>query len=620
MKYLLIFLLLTLPALGQHRLPSSEVKRSPDGTIEATLHRSPSGLVSLAIVVEGQPFLTIDSIGIVADKPFALRWGVSDHAVYFQHYSEATDALVLRETTRYRLPSDGMAYHIPGNFATYEFLTLEEPLSQVENANTPFTFRLANGLWGNIHEAFLDNFPELTLWRRDSLVLGSWLCPSADATIGYANRIHAEEGIRSSYRVVNIARSATDLVNQGLYPSDITPDPCCFHTTLRPLKYIGIWWGMHLGIQSWTPGTRHGATTDNILRYIDFAARNHIDAVLFEGWNTGWDTWGDAQSFGFTQPAPDVDLDRICRYAQKRGVEVIIHHETGGNLPSYEDNLDSIFRWCLSHGIHAIKTGYAGGLPNQELRHSLVAVNHYNAVMRKAADYGIMLDVHEPIKPTGWNRVYPNLMTGEAVRGMEWNAWSEGNPPQHHTILPFTRGLAGPMDYTPGTFDILFSRIQGDTACRQWNMMPATQCRVHTTLAHQMALWVVLDSPWQMASDMIENYKGHPMFRFFKDFDADNSRRTMLQGVPGQYVVTLQQTDKQYFIGAITNEEARTITLPLSFLPEGHRYRLTLYADAPTAHYQSNPTAYTIIRRKVSAHDTLTLPLAPGGGCAIEIH
>lgn len=675
-KKTILILIFILPCLVWAQKPHADIWKpvvsdySPDSTIFASAYLTPRKTLALDIYVDGKHFLNIDSIGLVTDAgnyhtfrkvnkerasaildaETPLLWGEHKSAIQTCHsqsrdlslkqgslcfylyvanngvaYSFSTYRLpmerIYRETTRYNLPCDGTSWSIPANFESYEFLYREQPISQTQDANTPFTFRLNNGLWGSIHEAEINDFPEMTLVRDGELSFRTWLCPSADKEHDFAIPLSNSRWHHSPIRAITIGRKATDLANSTFIPSLFRSH---IHNSIpfdhiRPLKYIGIWWGMHLGINDWTPGPRHGATTENALRYIDFAATNNIDAVLLEGWNKGWETWGKGQHFSYTEAAEDMDIDSVCRYAKSRGVEIIIHHETGGNWMEYESQLDSIFCWCLVHDIHAIKTGYAGGFPNQELHHSIVGVNHYNTVMSKAAEYGIMLDVHEPIKPSGWNLSYPNLMTGEGVRGQEWNAWSDGNPPSHTCTLPFTRGLAGPIDYTPGIFDINYERIKGDTNVRKWNMKDARECSVHTTLCHQMALWVVLYSPWQMAADPIENYEGHPCFQFFRDFDPDCDWSHMIDGEPRQYVVTVRKAKDQYFIGAITNEEARDVNIPLDFLPEGKSLTATIYADGKEAHYETNPTVYSISHQQVNNHSVLPIHLAPGGGCAISI-
>lgn len=675
-KKTILILIFILPCLVWAQKPHADIWKpvvsdySPDSTIFASAYLTPRKTLALDIHVDGKHFLNIDSIGLVTDAgnyhtfrkvnkettsaildaETPLLWGEHKSAIQTCHsqsrdlflkqgslcfylyvanngvaYSFSTYRLpierIYRETTRYNLPCDGTSWSIPANFESYEFLYREQPISQTQDANTPFTFRLNNGLWGSIHEAEINDFPEMTLVRDGDLSFRTWLCPSADKEHDFAIPLSNSQWHHSPIRAITIGRKATDLANSTFIPSLFRSH---IHNSIpldhiRPLKYIGIWWGMHLGINDWTPGPRHGASTENAIRYIDFAATNNIDAVLLEGWNKGWETWGKGQHFSYTEAAEDMDIDSVCRYAKSRGVEIIIHHETGGNWMEYESQLDSIFCWCLVHDIHAIKTGYAGGFPNQELHHSIVGVNHYNTVMSKAAEYGIMLDVHEPIKPSGWNLSYPNLMTGEGVRGQEWNAWSDGNPPSHTCTLPFTRGLAGPIDYTPGIFDINYERIKGDTDVRKWNMKDARECSVHTTLCHQMALWVVLYSPWQMAADLIENYEGHPCFQFFRDFDPDCDWSHMIDGEPRQYVVTVRKAKDQYFIGAITNEESRDVHIPLDFLPEGKKLTATIYADDKEAHYETNPIAYSINTQKVDNRTVLQIHLAPGGGCVISI-
>lgn len=531
----------------------------------------------------------------------------------------APQHLLQGETTQFVFPREATAWSIPANFESYEFAYRELPLSQTTDANTPFTIRMSDSLYVSIHEASLLQMPEMTLVQRDSLRFGVWLAPGADSTVGFATPIVGTDTITTSFRTITLGRQAIDLINSSLILN--LNEPCVIDDVswIRPMKYIGMWWGMHLGINSWTPDARHGATTINALRYVDFAAQHHIDAVLIEGWNTGWEQWGDSQQFSFTESAPDMDIDSVIRYAHQRGVEIIIHHETGGNIPHYEKQMEKAYQWCQERHIHTLKTGYAGGFPNREIHHSLYGVQHYTHVMQKTATHQLMLDVHEPIKPTGLRRTYPNLMTAEGARGMEWNAWSDGNPPSHQCILPFTRLLAGPMDYTPGIFDLTYQRIQHNPNLRQWNQKDARECRVPSTIAHQVALWTVIYSPLIMASDLIENYEGNPMFQFFEDYNPDIDWSSALQGEIGQYVVIARRSGSTYYVGAITNEEPRNISLPLSFLPANHTFKATIYADGLNAHYLNNPTDYSITHQYVVHNDTLSIQLAPGGGCAIEI-
>lgn len=561
----------------------------------------------------------------------SVRIRVFDNGVAFRYeyqlalLNDSTYGRLLGDKTYYRFPSDGVCWSIPANFESYEFAYREQPLSQTTDANTPFTFRLKNGRYGAIHEANLRDMPEMTLVRDTNSEDGypgfrTWLAPSADSIIDYTYHIEGENLV-TSWHTISIGRKAVDLINNDMILC--LNDPCLLPhpEQYRPMKYVGVWWGMHLGINSWVPDSRHGATTENAIRYIDFAAANNIDAVLFEGWNQGWEQWGGTQVFDFTHAAPDFDVDSVVSYAHSKGVEVIAHHETGGNIPNYETQMDEAYAWCRNHGIHAVKTGYAGGFPNREIHHSRYGVRHYAHAMRTAAQYGLALDVHEPIKPTGLRRTYPNLMSGEGARGMEWNAWSDGNDPRHQVTLPFTRLLAGPMDYTPGIFDITYNRIKDDPRCQQWNQKDARECCVHTTIAKQVALWVLIYSPLVMAADLIENYQDaqgniHPMFQFFRDLNPDYDWSEALQGEPGQYAVIARRSGDTYYLAAATNEEARTIRVPLSFLSKGP-YTATIYADGPDAHYDTYPTCYQITTQQVTSRTRLKLRLAPGGGCAI---
>lgn len=301
----------------------------------------------------------------------------------------------------------------------------------------------------------------------------------------------------------------------------------------------------------------------------------------------------------------------------EKGIEIIGHHETGGNIPNYENQLDKAYQWYADLGIHSVKTGYAGGLPAGHNHHGQYNVRHYRNVVKTAAKYHTTLDVHEPIKDTGIRRTYPNMMTREGARGMEWNAWSTGNPPSHHELLPFTRLLSGPMDYTPGIFDILYERAKHSPFRKKWNSMDSKDCRVNTTLAKQIANWVVIYSPLQMAADMIENYEGHPAFQFFRDFDADCDWSEALAGEPGEFVVIVRKAKDKYFLGATTNEEARTTDIKLDFLEKGKTYKATIYADGANADWETNPTSYEILEKTVTTEDTLSIRMAKGGGQAI---
>ena len=583
----------------------------------------------------------------------------------YEYKVKDTDKIILTdELTTFNIKENGVSWSIPASFETYELPYRTLPLNEVEDANTPFTFKTTvNGqqttdfvqtsttqklrnsgtIYASIHEAALTDFPEMTLKLykakderlktkgksrhfdklsdRQLTAQGSQfkaqLAPYPD---GKTKAIFEKDNFISPWRTIQISDKAVGLINSNLILN--LNEPCVLEGDLswiRPMKYVGVWWGMHLGVESWVMGDRHGATTENAKRYIDFAADNNIDAVLFEGWNEGWDSWGGRQNFDFTKAYADFDIDEIMRYAKTKNVEVIGHHETGGNIINYENQLEEAYRWTKEKGINCVKTGYAGGLPDFHNHHGQHNVRHYRKVVETAARHHITLDVHEPIKPTGIRRTYPNMMTREGARGMEWNAWSEGNPPGHHVMLPFTRLLAGPMDYTPGTFDILFENTRNSPQRKRWNDNDKGNSRVNTTLAKQLANWVILYSPLQMASDMIEHYEGHPAFQFFRDFNPDCDWSEALQGEPGEYVAIVRRAGEDFFLGAATNGSAREIEIPLTFLEKGKSYEATIYSDGDDAHWETNPTSYKIEKKTVSSNDTLFIKMAAGGGCAIYL-
>ena len=570
----------------------------------------------------------------------------------YEYRIKDTDKIILTdELTTFNINENGVSWSIPASFETYELLYRTLPLNEVEDANTPFTFKTtrpqdykttslsvnesisseseseSESIYASIHEAALTDFPEMTLGlhqskderlkaKGKSRQFKVQLAPYPDKT----KAIFEKDNFISPWRTIQISDKAVGLINSNLILN--LNEPCVLEGDLswiRPMKYVGVWWGMHLGVESWVMGDRHGATTENAKRYIDFAADNNIDAVLFEGWNEGWDSWGGRQNFDFTKAYADFDIDEIMRYAKEKDIEVIGHHETGGNIINYENQLEEAYRWTKEKGINCVKTGYAGGLPDGHNHHGQHNVRHYRKVVETAARHHITLDVHEPIKPTGIRRTYPNMMTREGARGMEWNAWSEGNPPEHHVMLPFTRLLAGPMDYTPGTFDILFDNTRNSPQRKKWNDNDKGNSRVNTTLAKQLANWVILYSPLQMASDMIEHYEGHPAFQFFRDFNPDCDWSEALQGEPGEYVAIVRRAGEDFFLGAATDGSAREIEIPLTFLEKGKSYEATIYSDGDDAHWETNPTSYKIEKKTVSSHDTLFIKMAAGGGCAVYL-
>ena len=546
-----------------------------------------------------------------------IRFRAFDDGIGFRYEYQVPniDSLfIINELTEFNIANNGVSWSIPANFETYELLYRTLPINKVETANTPMTFKTDNDIYASIHEAALTDFPEMTLKQTEACNFKSELAPWPD---GIKARF-AGGNVTTPWRTIQIAKEAVGLINSGLILN--LNEPCALETTdwIKPMKYVGIWWGMHLGVETWTMDDRHGATTENAKRYIDFAAANNIEAVMFEGWNEGWESWGGMQTFDYTKPYADFDIVEVARYAKEKNIQIIGHHETGGNIPNYERQLDKAYKWYADLGIHSVKTGYAGAYPGGYWHHSQYGVRHYRKVVETAAKYHTTIDAHAPIKDTGIRRTYPNMMTREGARGMEWNGWSEGNPPEHHELLPFTRLLAGPMDYTPGTFDILYEKTRNSPKRKKWNDLDKGNSRVNTTLAKQIANWVILYSPLQMASDMIENYENHPAFQFFRDFDADCDWSRALAGEPGEFVVVVRKAKQNYFLGASTNEEARTINIKLDFLEKGELYKATIYADGKDANWETNPTDYQITEQIVTANESLSITMATGGGQAIS--
>ncbi|WP_299527409.1 glycoside hydrolase family 97 catalytic domain-containing protein, partial [uncultured Lutibacter sp.] len=384
----------------------------------------------------------------------------------------------------------------------------------------------------------------------------------------------------------------------------------------KPTKYTGIWWEMHLGKSSWDMASgKHGATTENAKAFIDFSAKNNIGAVLVEGWNTGWENWIGFEDregvFDFVTPYPDYDLKEVVRYGKEKGVEIVMHHETSAATQTYEKQQDTAYALMQSLGIHAVKTGYVGKiLPKGEYHHGQYMVNQYNNAVIKAAKYQVAINAHEPIKATGLRRTYPNTISREGLRGQEFNAWSSdgGNPPEHLSIVAFTRMLAGPIDYTPGIFDIKFDKWKKDN-------------QVNTTIAQQLALYVVIYSPVQMAADLIENYEGNPALQFIKDVGVDWQQTKVLNGEIGDFVTIARKERKtdNWFVGSITDENARDLEIDFSFLDEGITYEATIYEDAEDTHWDKNPTSLNIRKLQITNTSKEILHLAAGGGFAISL-
>jgi alpha-glucosidase len=515
--------------------------------------------------------------------------------------------VIMDELTEFSLANDFSSWWIPayGTEMDSEYLYRNTMLSEVkEKIFTPVTFESNDDLFVSIHEAALIDYAGMALENKGNLTLKADLVPWANG-----NRVEASAPMRSPWRTIQLATTPGELVTSCLILNLNEPSKLDDVSWIKPGKYNGIWWGMHLARQTWEGGPNHGATTENMKSHIDFASKHKLSATLAEGWNEGWEgDWTVSGNFSFTKPYADFDLAELSRYAKEKNVGLIAHHETGGNVKNYERQLEDAFKLCQQYGIQRLKTGYVNKRPSGEYHQSQFMVRHYHKVMETAARYKVMLDVHEPIKDTGLRRTYPNMMTREGVRGTEYEAWSDGNPPAHTTILPFTRGLAGPIDYTPGIFDILFQN--------------KSTFRVHTTLAKQLALYVVIYSPMHMAADLPENYEGHSAFKFIEDVPTDWDETRIINGAIGKYVTTVRKdrNSSDWYLGSITNEEARTFDVKLDFLKPGKKYKAEIYQDGKDAHVETNPLPVDISTRDVDASSVLPLKLAAGGGTAIRFY
>ena len=530
------------------------------------------------------------------------------------------EVVITNELTEFAFVDDARTWWIPSNrprLDRSEMLYSSSPLSVVDSVQTPLTMETRDRkTFIVVHEADLRDYPRMFLAGRgmEGRTLRAALAPMADGV-----KVRGRAPLATPWRTIQLADRATEL-SPSLLGLNLNPPNALSSTDwIKPMKYVGIWWGMHINTMTWSSGPKHGATTENTKRYIDFAAANGLGGVLVEGWNIGWDgDWiANRDAFSFTQPYPDYDLRELAAYAKQKGVKLIAHNETSGGLANYERQMDSAFALYRSLGIDAIKSGYVTDtMGGGHSHYSQVAVRHHRKVIETAAKYGIMLDVHEPIHDTGERRTWPNMMTREGARGQEYNAWGGegGNPPEHETILFYTRMLAGPMDFTPGVFDILIERGTGRPRRPE-------EPRIRTTLAKQLALYVVLYSPLHMAADLPENYERKPAFQFIRDVAVDWDTTRVIDGRIGDYVVVARKArnSPEWFIGAITDEEARTFTVPLSFLPRGRSYVAEVYADGPNAHWLTNPLPVAISRRAVTSASVLRVVLAPGGGQAIRL-
>ena len=534
------------------------------------------------------------------------------------------------KTRKFNLTGDHTVWWEPGDWDIYEHLYHETPFSKInaikyrnhpnlaqtyipENAvNTPVTMKTADGVYLSFHEAALVNYAGMTL-KVDTanLTMKSGLVGSD--RLGW--KVMRTGSFSTPWRTIQIAEKPGDLIESKLILNLNEPNKIGDVSWFTPMKYAGIWWDMHLGRKTWDMASgRHGATTEYAKQMIDFAAANNIGGLLVEGWNTGWEHWIGFEDregvFDFVTPYPDYDLKEVVRYCKEKGVQLIMHHETSAAVRTYDEQLDTAYSLMNHLGIHVVKTGYVGKIiPKGEYHHGQWMVNHYQRVVDTAAKYHVAVDAHEPIKATGLRRTYPNFVSREGLRGQEFNAWASdgGNPPNHLPTIAFTRMLAGPIDYTPGIFNIKLEPYKDHN-------------QVNTTLAQQLALYVVIYSPIQMVPDLMESYKDNPAFQFIRDVGVDWAQTKVLDGAIGDYVVIAREERKtgHWFLGAITNEDGRTLQVSLDFLPSGKTFHATLYLDGDDADWDKNPTAYKIENKTVTSKDTLSLKLAAGGGAAIS--
>lgn len=652
MKKIVVLLsgVLALAACGSHST-SEPVATSPDGRIKVSV-QTEGGQLSYSISQDSEILIVPSKLGfelmggnILGDKTEILSvthsshkeiwetvWGESrliedNHNsmivhtahldVEFRVFNDGVgfryifpddlgEFRIREELTEYKFArADHKIWWMPRSEPYYEAYGNHTTFDEIDCAYTPVTITGADGRFYSIHEAALLDFAKVNLVGSDASTLKTSLTKWSDGT-----GVYVTDTRTTPWRTIIITDRAGGLIESHLMLN--LNEPCKIEDTswCKPGKYIGIWWELHKYMRTWYYGPQHGATTERTKEYIDFAAAHNIQAVLVEGWNKGWDgNWmKNSTGFSFTEAYPDYDFDEVMKYAASKGVQMIIHNETAANTEHYFSQIDSAYALYQKYGMHYIKTGNVNLLMDGKEEHDgQYGVNRLHEVVEKAAQYQINVDEHEPCIPTGLCRTWPNLMTGEAIRGQEHDAWEVdgGNKPEHQTVCPFIRGLAGPMDYTFGTFD--FSNPNTPTS------------RVKTTISKQLAQYVVIYSPLQMASDLYEAYEGVKAFDFISDVPTDWEQTKVLDAVIGDYVVTARQErgGSDWYLGAITDENARTLDVPLSFLGKG-KWMAQIYEDTPQTSYETSPETYQYREVEVSAKDVLNIKLATSGGCAIR--
>lgn len=556
--------------------------------------------------------------------------------------------VIEEEHTQFAMTGDHTAFWIPGDYDTQEYDYTESKLSEIRglmdgaitpnSSQTPFSptgvqtalqLKTADGLYINLHEAALVDYSCMHLNLDDkNFVFESWLTPDAQGNKGYL-----QAPCTSPWRTVIVSDDARDILASRITLN--LNEPCAYEDVswIKPVKYVGVWWEMIAGKSTWAytdelpsvklcetdykktkPNGRHGATNENVKRYIDFAAENGLNQVLVEGWNEGWEDWfGHSKDyvFDFVTPYPDFDVKMLNEYAHSKGVKLMMHHETSSSVRNYERHMDKAYQFMVANGYNAVKSGYVGNIiPRGEHHYGQWMNNHYLYAVKKAAEYKICVNAHEAVRPTGLCRTYPNLIGNESARGTEYEAFG-GSKPFHTTLLPFTRLIGGPMDYTPGIFDIKLE-FMGD--------LPHGQ--VQTTLCKQLALYVTLYSPLQMAADLVQNYEKHmDAFQFIKDVAVDWDESKYIEAEPGDYLTIARKAKGtgNWFVGGITDENARTATFALDFLEPGKKYVATLYADGKTADYKENPTEYQIKKGIVTSKTRISVKEVRSGGFALSL-
>ncbi|WP_069658771.1 glycoside hydrolase family 97 protein [Arcticibacter eurypsychrophilus] len=585
------------------------------------------------------------------DRFIQIRFRLFNDGLGFRYEFPMQDNLnyfiIKEEKTQFALSGDNKAFWLPGDYDTQEYSTVTSNLSEVRgkmkaavtsNASqktfsptgvqTPLMMKSKDGLYINIHEAALVDYSCMSLDLDDkNFVLTSHLTPDAIGDMG-----NMQAPCQSPWRTILVSDKAGDILESKLVLN--LNEPTKFEDTswIKPIKYIGVWWEMITGKSQWSytdmpavqlgvtdyskvkPHGKHAANTKHVKEYIDFAALHGLDAVLVEGWNEGWEDWfGKSKDyvFDFVTPYPDFDVKELHRYAASKGIKIIMHHETSGSVRNYERHLDTAYQFMVDNGYNAVKSGYVGNiLPRGEYHYGQWMNNHYLYAITKAAEYKIMVNAHEAVRPTGLSRTYPNLLANEAARGTEYEAFG-GNNADHTTILPFTRLIGGPMDYTPGIFETRVSAYN-----------PTNNSFVHTTLARQLALYVTMYSPLQMAADLPETYnKFLDAFKFIEDVAVDWDDSKALEAEPGDYITIARKAKgtNNWFVGSTCDENGRMSSIDLKFLDKGKKYSATIYADAKDAHYETNPQAYIIRKIEVTSKSKLTQHCAPGGGYAISL-